>query len=138
MKTGLFEIEADYLHEFRQSCQTPPRSQEITYARFGQPDVDADTDGASDEITNGSEVRPGSGPKSADPVTDLARCLPRLTNLPSYPLDRHSRYEAILWRQAGQILFALDAMDSCKPQERGRRFRVGGRPELSTYERDEC
>jgi hypothetical protein len=31
----------------------------------------------------------------------------RLANLPSYPLDRLSRYEAILWRQAGQILIAL-------------------------------
>jgi len=30
--------------------------------------------------------------------------------LPSYPLDQLSRYEAILWRQAGQILFALDAL----------------------------
>jgi hypothetical protein len=42
----------------------------------------------------------------------------RLANLPSYPLDRLSRYEAILWRQAGQILFALDALDRRKPQER--------------------
>jgi hypothetical protein len=61
----------------------------------------------------------------------------RLANLPSYLLDRLSRYEATLWRQAGQILFALDALDRRKPQERGRRFRVGRRPELSAYERDE-
>ena len=40
-----------------------------------------------------------SGPKSVDPATDLARCFLRLANLPSYPLDRLSRYEAILWRR---------------------------------------
>jgi hypothetical protein len=39
----------------------------------------------------------------------------RLANLPSYALDRLSRYEAILWRQAGQILFALDALDRRNP-----------------------
>jgi hypothetical protein len=27
----------------------------------------------------------------------------------------------MLWRQAGRILFALDALDRRKPQERGRR-----------------
>ena len=42
----------------------------------------------------------------------------RPINLSSYPLDRLSRYEAILWRQAGQILFALDALHRRKLQER--------------------
>ena len=31
-----------------------------------------------------------------------------------------SRYQAILWRQAGQILFALDTLDRRKLQERRR------------------
>ena len=128
METGLFEIQADYLREFRQGRQTQPKSQEIIYARFARADsVDADPDRASHGITNGTEARPSSGPKSVDPATDLARCFLRLANLPSYPLDRLSRYEAILWRQAAQILFALDALDRRKPQERGRRFRIGHR-----------
>jgi hypothetical protein len=46
----------------------------------------------------------------------------RLANLPNFALDRLSRYEATLWRQTGHILFALDALDRRKPQERGRRF----------------
>jgi hypothetical protein len=46
----------------------------------------------------------------------------RLCNLPHYALDRLSRYEAILWRQAGQILLALDNLDRRKPQERIRRL----------------
>lgn len=35
-------------------------------------------------------------------------------------LDRFSRYEATLWRQAGRILFTLDALDRRKPKERNR------------------
>jgi hypothetical protein len=54
----------------------------------------------------------------------------RLANLPNFALDRLSRYEAILWRQVGQILFALDALDRRKPQDRGRRFRIGSRQTL--------
>ena len=138
METGLFEIQADYLRDFRQGRQTQTKSQEIIYARFGRADsVDADPDRASHGITNGTEVRPSSGPKSVDPATDLARCFLRLANLPSYPLDRLSRYEAILWRQAGQILFALDALDRRKPQDRGRRFRIGSRQDLPADGRDD-
>ena len=99
--------------------------------------VDADPDPASHGITNETEARSSSGPKFVDPATDLARCFLRLANLPSYPLDRLSRYEAILWRQAGQILFALDALDRRKPQERGRRFRIGSRQDLPADGRDD-
>ena len=123
METGLFEIQADYLREFRQSRRAQTRSQQIIYARLEEANyVDADPDRASHGITNGAEARPSSGPRSVDPAFDLARCFLRLANLPSYPLDRLSRYEAILWRQAGQILLALDALDRRKPRERGRRF----------------
>jgi hypothetical protein len=42
----------------------------------------------------------------------------RLAKLPNFALDRLSRYEATLWRQAGQITFALDALDRRKPQDK--------------------
>jgi len=138
METSLFEIQANHLREFKQGRQTQPQSPEIICARFGQADsVEADRDRASLGITNGAEARPGSGPKSVDPATELARCFLRLANLPSYPLDRLSRYEAILWRQAGQILFALNALDRRKPQERVRRFRIGSRQDLPADGRDD-
>lgn len=38
---------------------------------------------------------------------DVTGAYVRLANLPSYPLDRLCRYEATLWRQADQIMFAL-------------------------------
>ncbi len=138
METGLFEIQAAYLREFRQGRQSQTKSQEIIYARFGRVDsADADSDRASHDITNGTEARRSSASKSTNPTTDLARCFLRLANLPSYPLDRLSRYEAILWRQAGQILFALDALDRRKPQDRGRRFRIGSRQDLPADGRDD-
>jgi hypothetical protein len=34
-----------------------------------------------------------------------------LTNVPACPLDRLSRYEATLWRQAYQILFTLQFLN---------------------------
>jgi hypothetical protein len=81
-------------------------------------------------MTNGTQaVRAAPGP---DDQADLARCFLRLANLPSCALDRLSRYEAILWRQAAQILFALDALDRRKPQDRGRRLRVAHRGPLPT------
>jgi len=60
----------------------------------------------------------------------------RLANLPNYALDRLSRYEAILWRQAGKILFALDALQCRKPLERRSRFR-SGRYELAANGQDD-
>jgi hypothetical protein len=40
----------------------------------------------------------------------LTQAYVRLSNLPSCPLDRLSRYEAALWRQAGQIIFVLQSL----------------------------
>jgi hypothetical protein len=57
----------------------------------------------------------------ADNTVEFARCFLRLANLPNFPLDRLSRYEATLWRQAGRIIYALEALERRKPQERARR-----------------
>ena len=143
METGLFEIQADHLSGFRQPRQVQPDSREVVYALFGRADSGSfDPDPASHGSTNGTEAVPSSVPKSVEPAVDptaeLARCFLRLANLPNYALDRLSRYEATLWRQAGQILFALDALDRRKPRDRRRRFRLGSRQELPVYEPEEC
>jgi hypothetical protein len=52
----------------------------------------------------------------ADKTVEFARCFLRLANLPNFALDRLSRYEATLWRQAGRILLALDALDRRNPR----------------------
>jgi hypothetical protein len=71
-----------------------------------------------------------SAQRQVAPDVQLARCFLRLCNLPNYALDRLSRYEATLWRQAGQILYALDNLDRRKPQERMRRFCFGSEQSL--------
>jgi hypothetical protein len=140
METGLFEIQADHLSEFRQARQVLPVSREVVHTLFARADSDClDRDPPSHDITNETEAGPNSVPKTVEaavPTAELARCFLRLANLPNYALDRLSRYEATLWRQVRQILFALDALDRRKPQG-GRRFRIGSRQELPAYERDE-
>ena len=61
-----------------------------------------------------------SSVEPADQPDDLTRSFVRISNLPTYPLDRLSRYEATLWRQACQILFTLRRLDRRKPWERLR------------------
>src|ERR1019366_2379018 len=123
IETGLFEIQADHLRAFRQARQVHPDARNIVHAMFGPTDpIEADNKRELHGLTNNTDTRPSSGPQPFDPATDLSHCFLRLANLPNYALDRLSRYEAILWRQAGQILFALDALQRRKPQERRSRL----------------
>ena len=134
METGLFEIQADQLNGVRQTRQLLPDSQELVYPMFGRADSNSyDRDPASPDITN--VTMPSSGP--FDTTVAFARCFLRLANLPNLALDRLSRYEATLWRQAGRILYALDALDRRKPQERRRRSRVDDWRDLPTPEDDD-
>jgi hypothetical protein len=76
----------------------------------------------NDDESNSSTLdpAPSSTVEPADPSDDLTRAFVRLSNLPTCPLDRLSRYEATLWRQACQILFTLQCLDRRKPWERRR------------------
>jgi hypothetical protein len=122
IETGLFEIQADHLSDFRTTHQISPASREIVYALFN---ANSDRQATSYSVANTTEMSPASRLASAQgqiaPDVELARCFLRLCNLPNYALDRLSRYEATLWRQAGQILFALDNLLRRKPHERMRR-----------------
>jgi hypothetical protein len=138
METGLFQIQAETLREFRQTRQAHPNSRDIVYAMFGRadtPDLGGDRPPHGNAI--GKEAVPSSGTQATlYPTTDLARCFLRLANLPSCALDRLSRYDATLWRQVGQILFTLNLLNRRKPQERGRKFHLGSRRELSADGRE--
>src|SRR6266700_1240375 len=123
METGLFEIQANHLKEFRQARQALPASRDDIYKLFGQVDtVSHHGNPASRDFTNAAEAVPDLNPigPAFDPTAELTRCFLRLANLPNFALDRLSRYEATLWRQSRQILLALDALDRRKPQERTR------------------
>ena len=126
IETGLFEIQANHLSDFSQARLSSSRP---VYAMFGRAySTSHDRDPRSHGITNATEFVQTAEPNPAalivDPTVGLTRCFLRLANLPNFALDRLSRYEATLWRQAGQILFALDTLDRRKPQERKRRFNL--------------
>ena len=119
METGLFEIQASHLTNFRKTQQISSASREILFALCN---ANSGRQAASYGVANTTEMSPASrlastqGPVTAD--VELARCFLRLCNLPNYALDRLSRYEATLWRQAGQIVFALNNLDRHKPHNR--------------------
>jgi hypothetical protein len=46
----------------------------------------------------------------------------RLAALPTFPLDRLSRYEYVLWRQAHQIVFTLESLRRRKREQRRMSF----------------
>jgi hypothetical protein len=116
IESGLFKIQAKHLLQFRQRRQTHQ-------ARLKMIDRTYRNDLAAEEDTQQDDDEPSTSsidpsPSPADPSGDLTRSFVRLTNLPTYPLDRLSRYEATLWRQACQILFTLQCLDRRKPWER--------------------
>ena len=122
IESGLFKIQAKHLLQFRQSRQAyreRPKIIDGTYRNAPATERDLQQ---GDHEPNSSTLDPGppSTVEPADPSDDLTRAFVRLSDLPTHPLDRLSRYEATLWRQACQILFTLQCLDRRKPWERLR------------------
>ena len=136
MEPGLFDIQAEQLLEFGQDRQAEEESRKSLYALLARTDP-ADCDRALDNRTSRRPAASSSALNSADPNADLASCFLGLANLPSHALDRLSRYEAILWRQARQIVFALDTLGRRRPQDRGRHFHFRNRHQRSIEEYEE-
>lgn len=68
-----------------------------------------------DDPTGSLDAGARSTVDTADQSDNVTRSFIRLTNLPTFPLDRLSRYEATLWRQVCQILFTLRCLEQRKP-----------------------
>jgi hypothetical protein len=119
IESGLFKIQAKHLLQFRRRRQAHWQRQEIIDGVYRNALA---TEEQQDDKTRRSTLAPDppSAIEPADPSDDLTRAFVRLSNLPTYPLDRLSRYEATLWRQACQILFTLQCLDRRKPWERRR------------------
>jgi len=70
--------------------------------------------------------QPGPASSAPDPPTDrksgIAAAFLRLADLPTFPLDRLSRYEHLLWRQARQISFTLERLRRNKRPPRREGF----------------
>jgi len=121
VESGLFKIQAKQLLQFRQRRQAHQEHQKIIDSMYRYA-VATENPIQQDQDTPTSGLDPGSPSTAepADPFDDLTRSFVRLSNLPTYPLDRLSRYEATLWRQACQVLFTLQCLDRRKPWERRR------------------
>ena len=106
IESGLFKIQAKHLLQFRKRRQAHQERQTIIEAMY------------RDAVATNDDSELETGPASTefdDKSNDLTLAFVRLSNLPTYPLDRLCRYEATLWRQAGQILFALQCLDRRRP-----------------------
>jgi hypothetical protein len=116
IESGLFKIQARHLLDFRQRRLAHQKRQTII-DNICRDAVGTDEDMRQNEDESTSSLDPGSQSTTspADQSDDLTRAFVRLSNLPTYPLDRLSRYEATLWRQACQILFTLQCLERRKP-----------------------
>jgi hypothetical protein len=119
IESGLFKIQARHLIDFRQRRLV---HQNIIESMYRDAVATEDTRQNEDEATASLDIGSQSTVETAHQSADLTRAFVRLSNLPTYPLDRLSRYEATLWRQACQILFTLRCLDQRKPWQ-GLRLR---------------
>jgi len=121
IESGLFKIQARHLLDFRQQRLTYQKRRNVIASMYRDAaGTEEDTRQNEDEATGGLDTGSQSTLKPADQSDDLTGSFVRLSNLSTYPLDRLSRYEATLWRQACQILFTLRCLDQRKPWERLR------------------
>ena len=133
IETGLFKIQARHLLQIRRKRQAHHDRQKIIEAMYQNAVTISDAvQPDTHDLANDRDSKPKSNLEHVDGSDDLTHSFVRLSNLPTYPLDRLCRYEATLWRQTCQILFALQMLGRRKPWERGR-FRVRQQP---TYEPD--
>jgi hypothetical protein len=137
IEAGLFEIQAEHLSDLTKNRQLAQPPRQIMRPIFSQPSLQPYHEAPASLVTDKLEMahprNESTGLPAVNPSVDLARCFLRLANLPNCALDRLSRYEAALWRQVGQTLVTLDALDRRKPQERGALFHMVARQRASAF-----
>jgi hypothetical protein len=119
IESGLFKMQARQLLQFRQRRRALEDRQKTIEALY-RTAVTADDVAQLQERASydaESSISPAASVGYSD---DLTRSFVRLSNLPTCPLDRLSRYEGTLWRQACQVLFALQFLERRRPWERMR------------------
>jgi hypothetical protein len=85
IETGLFEIQAQHLRDYRERCRTLPDSRGVIQAILRS--------GAS-TTAQGFSHNPNAHVKTDLPMIEFARCFLRLANFSNFALDRLNRYEA--------------------------------------------
>jgi hypothetical protein len=121
IESGLFKIQAKQLLQFQHRRQPHQQRQQLIDNMYRNAVA------AEDNVAQQREEPTSAAVDPADHSDDVTRAFVRLTNLPTYPLDRLSRYEAALWRQTCQVLFTLQCLGRRKPWERLRLRDTGNR-----------
>jgi hypothetical protein len=120
IETGLFDLEAGQLLQFRK--RRGGRRERLAIVAGSRRYVvgvdDEDREASNDQSHDKRGSEPSCAIELADKSNEVTRAFVRLNDLPTCPLDRLSRYEAALWRQACQIMFTLQCMN--RPQKWGR------------------
>jgi hypothetical protein len=119
IEAGLFKQQARQLLKFRRRNQSHCAREEMIDDMYRKA-IRAEGDVGLDQEVSGLSAGSTSTEGPDDGFDDLTRAFVRLSNLPTYPLDRLARYEAALWRQACQILFTLQCLSRHKPWGRLR------------------
>jgi hypothetical protein len=82
METGLFEIQAEHLRDYRQGGHVAPNSRDIIHAVFGVPEASSDDAHAGFPTpTTKIQAQATSAMQSDGPAIELAWCFLRLANL---------------------------------------------------------
>jgi hypothetical protein len=135
IETDLLRIQAEIIRERENPSANAPASSRngaptfqtlprLRY-RFFRPvvspppvyeDMDSDASQSARQTQDGLEEEVAND--SHDPSRQLTHCFLRLVNLDNGVFDRLARYEATLWRQVVQTMFALESL-------RRQRYRFG-------------
>jgi len=121
IESGLFRIQAEHQLQFRQERQAHQKRRSIIESVHRNViAIEGDVGQNQIEPTKGSDPDPQSTMEQSagDQSNDLTWSFLRLCDLPFFPLDRLSRYEAALWRQACQIIVTLQSFNRRKPWQR--------------------
>ena len=109
IETGLFHMHADA--ETEKDLSSMQRGESVV--RFGAKSHDDRIDWNRNSDGCSESMRP---PYEGN--LELAGCFLRLTTADNGAFDRLHRYETALWRQVGQVLFTLEALQGRAPFRR--------------------
>jgi len=104
IETALFEAVTDEPGKREPGCLGPTL---IAGADLPNGDQSHIAGGRRSDVTEGIYL---------DRKKDIGDVFLRLAALPTFPLDRLSRYEHLLWRQARQLVFTLESLRRRKRQ----------------------
>src|SRR6266566_1986687 len=121
IETGLLQIQAEILRDRRNACELAAESERKpenfayrviegprpSVRKWSNGSRDNDRTNTADHPCDKVAVSPDNPPSTS---RELTYCFLRLANLDNGAFDRLGRYEAALWRQIVQMLFALQTL----------------------------